>query len=98
MKHERQHIFFCLVRALLGEVFPALRLVRFELHDESIVVDCYVDGKISEEDAESISCVETELLADLDADSNVMTRIHSVPVPELIPGSDLAVTVFRRRE
>jgi hypothetical protein len=98
MKKTREAIFFYIGRALLGEVFPALRLVQFEFDGESIFVDYYVDGEIAEQDAESISCAETELLADLDADTAVVTRIHCVPATEAIPKSERAVTVFHRRE
>lgn len=98
MIKTRETISFYLSRALLGEVFPALRLVRFEFDDDSIFVDYYVDGEIAERDAESISCAETELLADLDASTAVVTRIHSVSATEAIPISERSVTVFHRRE
>jgi hypothetical protein len=94
----RQTIFFGLVRALLGEVFPVLRLVRFEFDDATVCVDYFVDGEVEEADAESVSCVEAELAADLDPEVTIVSRIHPLPASEAIPISANAVTVFRRRE
>ncbi len=51
-------------RAMLGEVTSELRVAAFSVSGLSLDVRFYYDGEISEKDIESVSCVETEILAD----------------------------------
>src|SRR5262249_15827690 len=60
----RIHVLLSVQRALLGEVPPALRGVTVGWDASSINIVCYFDGEISEEDQASMSCVETEVIAD----------------------------------
>ena len=60
----RNSVILSVQRALLGEVSPALRGVTVGWDEKSITILCYYDRKISPEDREAMSCVETEVMAD----------------------------------
>ena len=82
--------------ALLGEVFPTLRGVGFTLENAKVQLLFFHDGAISEEDYESASCIETELMASLPRSANVVSEVIRVDSPNLIP--DRGRWVYRRRE
>lgn len=83
-------------RALLGEVFPNLRAVVFSITDRDIDIRFYIDGFISEDDAESASRVETEIIADYEVEDTVIVRCIRLDAPRLI--DDSGVWVFQRHE
>lgn len=85
-----------LQRALLGEVSPQLRAVVFSIIDRTIDVRFYFDGVISENDKESASCVETEILADYDPEDSVTVRCIRLDFPD--PINDGGTWVYQRRE
>ena len=83
-------------RALLGEVSSAMRAVLVEFDETRVEITFVFDGEISEEDTESASCVETEVIADMREDSVVTARCLRIDAPGEIklPGE----RVFARRE
>ncbi|MDZ4057180.1 MAG: hypothetical protein U1E13_03800 [Methylophilaceae bacterium] len=83
-------------RALLGEISPQLRAVVFSIVGRDIDVRFYFDGLISEADAESASFVETEIIADYEAEDTVTVRCIRLDFPE--PIEDDGVWVYQRRE
>lgn len=83
-------------RALLGEVSDKLRAVTFSVSDVCLEIKFYFDGEVGEDDLESASCVETEVLADYEEGYKVSVRCLRVDLPTSI--EDCGVWVFRRRE
>lgn len=83
-------------RALLGEVSPALRAVVLGIAEAEIEVRCYFDGVVSSGDEESVSCLETEMLADFDSDESVIVKPIRLDAPVAI--QDDGVWVYFRRE
>ena len=83
-------------RALLGEIFPQLRAVVFTIAEHDIDIRFYVDGLINETDAESASCVETEVIADYEPEDTITTRCIRLDYPE--PINDDGIWVYQRRE
>ncbi len=83
-------------RALLGEISPQLRAVVFSIAERDIDVRFYFDGVISDEDIESASCVETEIIADYEAEDVVTVRCIRLDTPKTI--ADGGVWVYHRRE
>ncbi|QIB08189.1 hypothetical protein GZ982_26825 [Pseudomonas fluorescens] len=83
-------------RALLGEVSKTLRAVILSVADQALDIRFYFDGEIEEDDIESVSCVETEILADYDESFKVVVRCVRLDAPE--PIADDGIWVFRRRE
>jgi hypothetical protein len=83
-------------RALLGEVSPQLRAVVFSIEAQSVNIRFYFDGEISEEDKESVSCIETEILADYDPEDVVTANSIRIDSPD--PINDEGVYVYKRRE
>ncbi|HRN83058.1 MAG TPA: hypothetical protein PLO26_10420 [Nitrosomonas europaea] len=83
-------------RALLGAVSANLRAVVFSIEDRQINVRFYFDGLIEESDFESASCVETEILADYQAEDTVTVECIRLDSPGVI--SDAGVWVYHRQE
>ena len=83
-------------RALLGEVSDKLRAVTFSVSEIRLDIKFYFDGEVGEDDFESASCVETEVLADYEEGYKVSVRCLRVDFPNSI--NDCGVWVFRRRE
>lgn len=93
---RRAMVLLSVQRALLGVVSAALRAVVVDYSETSITVTSYFDGEISEDDAESMSCVETEVVADFAADDRVEVRCVRCDVPHPIDGR--GVWAYQRRE
>ena len=83
-------------QAFLGEVPPALRAAVLSVSSEEIELRCYVDGPIHPDDAESVSLVETHVMADFEPDQSVSARCIRLDAPE--PVADDGVWVYSRRE
>jgi hypothetical protein len=82
--------------ALLGEVFPALRGVGFTLENDKVGLVFFHHGAISEDDRESASCVETEVMAGLPRSVTVVSKLIRADMPKSMP--DPGRWVYRRRE
>lgn len=89
-------IAFAVHRALLGEVSSALRGVTVGVSDRVLTMRLYYDGPISRSDQESVSEIETSLLADLHPRYEVKVTAARVDVPA--PIECLDSWAFRRRE
>ena len=63
MDDRRNTVLVALQQALLGEVSSRLRAITVSWSSDSIHFDCFYDGPITGEDEESMSSVETEVLA-----------------------------------
>lgn len=82
--------------ALLGAVSPNLRMVLVSIAPDGVQMDCLFDGDPSEDDVESMSCVETELIASLPPDVIVLTNIERFDFPKPLPKR--LYPVYQRRE
>ena len=89
-------VLIAIQQALLGEVSSRLRAVTVYFDDNSIQFDCYYDGEILENDRESMSCVETELLAVFPETHKVTHSIRRWDFPEPIP--KIRLWVYFRKE
>ncbi len=92
----RDEVALLLQVALLGEVSPPLRGVGFPLEGERIRIFFYYDGPISEEDGESASNVETEVMAGVTRPGEVFAEVIRLDAPTKPP--DPLRWVYRRRE
>jgi len=59
-------------RALLGAVTPRLRAVTVDHDATKIALEAYYDGPITDDDRETMSTVETEILAEF-PDTHIVT-------------------------
>jgi hypothetical protein len=92
----RPRVLLSVQRALLGEVFPALRGVSVGCDDCLIRIVCYVDGPTSPADQERLTGVESEVMADFSEAYEVCLDIVRCDVPaEMAP---LQAWAYRRRE
>ena len=92
---RRVEVLLWMQGALLGEVSPALRSVHVKWDDTSVHFEAFFDGPISEVDEESMSCVETELIANR-PEQSVSYTVTRVDFPERVPSRDICV--YARRE
>lgn len=93
---NRESVLLSLQRALLGEVFPALRAVTVEWSESAVKFVAYVDGELEDADSDSLSAVAAEVSADfppsVEVDYEVVRRDGPAPI------QDSRLRVFRRRE
>lgn len=92
----RTRVLLSIQRALLGEIFPALRAITVEWDTRIVSIHAFVDGSLAETDAESLSCISTEVTADFAPDMEVECVLHRVDAPQ--PIHDARAWVYRRRE
>lgn len=93
---DRASVLLSLQRALVGEVFSALRAVTVEWSDTRVKFWAYIDGPLSEEDAESLSCISAEVAADFWSGVDIDYEAVRLDFPNRI--QDERTRVFRRRE
>lgn len=93
---EREDVLFSLQRAMIGEIFPALRAVTVEWSDHSVKFFAYVDGPLADEGAESLSCISAEIAADFWSGVDIDYEVVQVNAPNRIV--DQRTRVFHRRE
>jgi hypothetical protein len=74
-----------LQQALLGEVSPNLRAVTVVWDEESIHFECFFDGEVGESDIESMSYVETKLMAVFPESHNTTSELIRLDYPSPIP-------------
>lgn len=96
MNDRRHQVLVEVQQALLGEISAQVRAVIVSYGDTSIHLDFYYDGAITEEDRESASCVETELIAVFPESHIVTSSTHRRDYPEPIPKE--MTWVFSRKE
>lgn len=93
---DRILVLLSLQRAMLGEVFPALRAVTVEWSPAAVKFFAYVDGPLSEEDAESLSCISAEVAADFWSGVDIDYEVVRVDFPKRV--DDPRTRVYSRRE
>jgi len=93
---RRSTVLIALQQALLGEISSHLRAVTVKYDDQSVHFNAYFDDDISEDDRESLSCVETEVIAALPASNAVTHDAIRLDAPAPIP-KDLT-WVYHRAE
>lgn len=96
MNERKQLVMFALQQALLGEVSSSLRAITVAFDETSIDFVAFYDGYISEGDKESMSCVETELLAFFPETHSIKYELIRLDYPAPIPKDRL--WVFYRKE
>lgn len=93
----RQNVLLSLQRALLSYVPCSLRGVTCKWDDRTIVIKCYFDGKITDEDHESMECVATEVMSDF-AEHDVSIECIRCDAPMSLNDFSLMAWVYRRKE
>lgn len=83
--------------ALLGAIGPDVRKISCRWNASEVKVRAVFDGPISEDDAEFMSVVETEMMANFpNHDISLVCERHDAPQP--IPRCDDERAVFARQE
>jgi hypothetical protein len=93
---ERSLVLLSLQRAMLGEVFPALRAITVEWSEMAVKFFAYIDGPLAAEDAESLSCISAEVAADFLPGVEIDFETVRLDFPNRIV--DTRTRVFHRRE
>ena len=98
MDGREQRILLAFQVALLGEVSAKLRRVSVILDNESIHFDCYFDGEIDDDDRESMSCVESEVMSFFPDTQEITHKVIRCDAPEPVPKSGRSVYCRRESE
>jgi hypothetical protein len=93
---RRISVLLSVQRALLGEVGSQLRGVRVSYGEANIRIEAYFDGSITEDDRESMSCVETEVIADFPDSVDVRCEVVRLDAPARLP--QVESWVYHRKE
>ena len=83
-------------RALLGEVFDALRAVTVREEGEKIVLTFYTLVELDDDDINSARCVGTEVAADFYPPTWVDEQFVVLPFPQRLP-DDGGIHVYGKR-
>ena len=92
----QNRIRFSLQIAMLGNVVPNLRGITFGFDDRKINIIAYFDGPVCEEDAETMSCIETEVISDFYPDAEVELNVVRCDAPQKL--EMLKMWVYGRKE
>ena len=93
---EKERALLEMQQSLLGEVPRTLRAVTIRVAGDHLHFDSYFDGPIAEIDIESMSCVETELIAVFPEIIQLTHSVHRLDMPTVLPKTDCFV--YLRRE
>ena len=86
-------------RALLGAVFPQLRAVLVRANEKSWEIRFYVDGEISDDDRESLTTAEAEVVGDMKWWTMTYSgEIIRLDAPTPIPREEGWFAAFARKE
>jgi hypothetical protein len=94
---RRREVLVSAQQALLGEVGPNLRAVIVSFSESTIFFESFFHGEISDEDRESMSLVETELLASFPSNHAVSHKLTRLDEPAPIPQRDHWAYLRRER-
>jgi len=100
MKALPDWLVLCVWRALIGEIYPAIRAIALSLTDDRILLICYhLDRQPTDFDWESLEVVATNISASIGqkeiSEINLECKFSSGPIGRL---EDLEGFVFCRRE
>ena len=96
--HWRAALLLSVQRALLSEIPPRLRAVACGQKADAFVISFYFDGDISDSDRESVSSVETEVLADLSDNQPLKIECSRCDYPQPLPLPQNMILAYARRE
>lgn len=88
-------VLISLQQALLGEITANLRAVTVTYSETSIHFEAYFDGEITDGDRESMSLVETEVMAEFPSAHTITHEVVRLDAPALIP-KDRTWVYFRK--
>ena len=96
MTVETEKTLLAIQQSLLGEVSARLRALTIRMTGDYLHFDAYYDGPIDQDEVESMSCVETELIAALPDTITISHSVHRIDSPSIVPKTD--IFVYMRRE
>lgn len=93
----RRNLLLATQVALLGEISPAIRAVTVGWDASEIRLRAIVDGEPSEDDAESMECVGTEIIASF-PEHELAVEVVRVDAPDSLEPHILKAWVYSRKE
>ncbi len=85
-------------RALLGEITPNIRGITCAWSKSEIKIRCYFEGEITDENEESMDCVEGEIMADFPNIKLIDLKCLTINMPESLNKHTLMSWVYMRKE
>lgn len=97
MNDRMQSVLLDLQNALLGEVSEQLRAVTVSFEESTVHFDAFFYREVGEEDLESMSVVETGVMAMLPASQTITHSVHTLDSDKPLPTDHLCVFARRPR-
>ena len=91
------HLLLSINRALLGEITPNIRGITCAYNENKIIIRCCFEGEITEENEESMDCVEAEVIADFPGYA-IDLQCITVNMYESLAQHRLSTWVYMRKE
>jgi len=85
-------------RALLGEVPCTLRGLTVGWTKSEIIIHCFFDGEIKDDNREAMEVVASEVVADFPEITEIHVKCIRKDVPEDINPFNIKVWIYRRKE
>lgn len=93
----RVKVAMSLMRALWGEITPAVRAVLARSRGEkAFLIEFYIDGDVPTQFAEAASCVEGEVMGDFSGEFDISHQVIQLNAPAKIPVGDGILVYFRK--
>jgi hypothetical protein len=90
-------VFLSVNRALLGAIGSNVRAITCFWTDQGISIRVIFDGAIGENDFDTMSVVETEVMADF-PDHDVSVVCDRIDAPQIVEIKNGSLLIFERRE
>lgn len=97
MQVDTKDVLLAIQRALVGEVFPRLHTIHVAVQGNAITLHWGLTEAPDDEDCESMSEVEGEVLADLSPDVSIESILCVRRVDEYSAKKPSGICVFKRR-
>ena len=85
-------------RAILGVITPNIRGITCALNNSQIIIRCYFEGQITEENEESMNSVEAEVIADFPPDFTIDLQCIATNKSESLEQHRLLAWAYKRKE
>lgn len=95
--NSRVELLLSMQKALLGEITPNIRGITCGCNESEIIIKCYFNNEISEEEKEAMECVATEVIACF-PNQKINLECKRIDFPEPLMPYKLSEWVYLRKE
>lgn len=85
-------------QAFLGKIGLNIRGIQIEYEKQTILIRCFFDKNISDEDYEEIGEIETEMISSIYGNYNIVSSCIKIDSPNPLPWKDSTEWFYLRKE